>query len=225
MQHPEAECPPWDYDKLPSRQKILAEQANGVIEDVRAGRFDLLAMLADSRSVHDRLFSKLAPKGREYLAGHYRGERFKCLQFYRVGIRSNPMVGVEPRLVRTELSKFQQLAESAISRIDSIHKMRESDLPGEQKLLLTVQVGCRLFAEFLRIHPYADGNGHVGRVMLLAILARYRYFPVRFPLEPRPADPSYSESIKAYQQGRRQPLEELVLRCVKDGRTKFPLHS
>lgn len=42
--------------------------------------------------------------------------------------------------------------------------------------LLALQFYCR----FERIHPFLDGNGRVGRILLNALLNKYRYMPVIF---------------------------------------------
>jgi fido (protein-threonine AMPylation protein) len=216
--HPRTDCPHWDYENHPNRPRILSTAATKIIEDLLKKKIDTLKLLIDTRPIHLRLFKELAPRGREYLAGHYRGEQFKCLRHCPVGIPSNPLVGVPPFAVRLELQKLEQVLSTAIRRLDALHKPESSALPGEEKLIGTVEVACRIFAEFLRIHPYANGNGHVGRFCLLAILLRYGYWPRHFPLEPRPPDPPYSDAVRAYQHGFRESLEQFVLSCIRGGK-------
>src|SRR4051812_23091833 len=103
MHHPAAECPHWDYENHPQRKKILPAAAAQILGEIRLGTFDTPALLIDTRPIHRRLFSSLAPKHREYLAGHYRGDNFKCLRLCPVMIRSNPLVGAPPLSVKLEL--------------------------------------------------------------------------------------------------------------------------
>ena len=78
------------------------------------------------------------------------------------------------------------------------------------RLQRTVEVAAALLVYFMEIHPYADGNGHMGRFLLLAIFARYQLYRARFPLHPRPAPP-YINLIPIYRQGNKVPLIKYIL--------------
>jgi hypothetical protein len=82
------------------------------------------------------------------------------------------------------------------------------------KLLHTVQVACRFFELVCRVHPYANGNGHAARFCIWAILARYGYFPVRWPIDPPPPDPPYTQLLLDYRAGNPLPLEQYLLGCL-----------
>jgi hypothetical protein len=100
---------------------------------------------------------------------------------------------------------------AAITALDAGHALPNAIVPPEMKLLRTVQVACRFFELVCRVHPYANGNGHAGRFCLWAILGRYGYFPVRWPIEPRPPDPPYTQLLLDYRAGNHAPLEQHVL--------------
>lgn len=59
--------------------------------------------------------------------------------------------------------------------------------------LLAIQFYCR----FERIHPFLDGNGRVGRILLNIILFKYKYIPVIF----------YTKNHKEHCEGIKQALE------------------
>jgi hypothetical protein len=103
---------------------------------------------------------------------------------------------------------------AAVAALDAGHALPNAVVSAETKLLHTVQVGCRFFALLGHVHPYANGNGHAARFCLWAILARYGYFPVRWPIDPRPPDPPYSQLVLSYVAGNPAPLEQHVLRCL-----------
>ena len=84
-------------------------------------------------------------------------------------------------------------------------------VPEEEKLYYVVTFACRVLVEFLRIHPYANGNGHIGRFIVWLILARFGYWPKQWPLN---ASPPYHELLKTYRDGDPLPLEEFVLQCL-----------
>jgi Fic family protein len=75
-------------------------------------------------------------------------------------------------------------------------------------------LACRVFEVFLRIHPYANGNGHAARFLIWCLLSRYGYWPKGWPIEPRPPDPPYTHLISEYRNGNWEPLEEFVLKTV-----------
>jgi hypothetical protein len=154
------------------------------------------------------------PKERPAFAGHYRGEPFPYLRAYRVGIASNSRVGAPPQAVRLELQILNTLVDVGFKRLDIVHAADSSVTP-EDRLSLAVAFACRWFSQFLMIHPYANGNGHMGRAGLIAILHRYGYTPRRFTIEPRPFSTIYSNAIREYQRGKPSALETFILKCVR----------
>lgn len=211
---PQNPCPHWDYESHSRRKAILQAETAAVLSELRAGTLDVKALVADTRPVHQRLFSSLTPAGQAYLAGHYRGEPFPCLRHRPVGIPSNPKVGCPPLQVKLEMAKFAQFASVVISTLDALHAKPDTEASAEDKLASTVAAACRLFAQFLLIHPYANGNGHAGRMMLVALLGRYGYWMSCFTIEPRPFGKTYDDATRDYQNGRPDALEKLVLGCI-----------
>jgi Fic family protein len=100
---------------------------------------------------------------------------------------------------------------STMVAIDAAHAHPPSRLSDSEKMYFSVAYACRLFVEFLTIHPYANGNGHVARWLLLAVLRRHGYRLNNFPVEPRPPDPPYSNMISRYRNGEVELLEKYVL--------------
>jgi Fic family protein len=101
-----------------------------------------------------------------------------------------------------------------VGGIDALNKVHASEIPPESKFASTIEIACKIASEFMRIHPYADGNGHIGRICLLGILTHFGYFPKRFPIEPRPDAPGYSDAIYEHQQGRVEPFHKYVEICM-----------
>jgi fido (protein-threonine AMPylation protein) len=205
--HP-PDCPSWDYEKDP-RRAILKTRAFEVIQSLRDGSTDLVSVAVDSRGVHRRLFLELAPPGCEYFAGHYRGERYRCLLYYRVTIPSDPRVGVSPAAVAFSLGELNSEIRAAFVALDS-----NSLFTSAEKLRYIVALASRAFVAFLTIHPYANGNGHAARLIIWSILGRYGYWPERWTVEPRPPDPPYSELIVRHRNGQAEPLETYILQML-----------
>jgi hypothetical protein len=58
-------------------------------------------------------------------------------------------------------------------------------------------------------------SGHAARFIMWAILGRYKFWPVRWTVEPRPADPPYTDLLRRHRDGDTKPLIEYVLACIK----------
>lgn len=82
----------------------------------------------------------------------------------------------------------------------------------EDGLLQIVEFACEAHETFLRIHPYANGNGHLARTIVWMILARYGFWPKDWPVEPRSTDPGYIPALIQFRDGDREPLIEFMLK-------------
>ena len=198
-------CPEFDYEHHPNWQTVLPLRVADTIADLARGFTDTRGAALDTRGVHRRLFEELTPVGFEYFAGHYRGEPFRCLQHYAVGIANDPRVGVPPASVGHWLADTNALIRSGLDALDS-----DPGLPRIDRLRYLVVLSCRVFELYLRIHPYANGNGHAARFLVWCLLGRYGHWPRRWPIEPRPPDPPYTDCIIRYRNGDKEPLEKFL---------------
>jgi Fic family protein len=147
-----------------------------------------------------------------YFAGNYRGDaRFKCLRDYQVGIPSDGTVGTMPHLVASELATLKQTIEQFINALEGT---AAQGLSAQDRMIYIVQGVSFVLAEFLRIHPYANGNGHMGRFTIWALLLRLGVVPQQWPLEERPPDPPYSSCLQAFRQGQPEFLWRFMLACI-----------
>ena len=212
--HP-PDCPEWEYDKHPNRNK-LCNIISELLKDLGFKKIDTLEVAADTRKIHERMFTHLTPAGYRYYAGHYRGEPYRCLECYRVIIKDDPRVGTEPHLVMDEMALITTKARRGFRMLDDdLQKVSVSQLPVREHLLRIVDFACKLFVDFLTVHPYANGNGHSGRFIVWSVLLRYGYFPQQWPIEPRPPDPPYTVLIRQYRYGDKKPLRKFILNSLK----------
>jgi hypothetical protein len=211
--HP-ADCPSnWEYEDHAGWDVTLARLAAEILITLRRGTLDILSVSCDSRPVHFKLFESLTPRDCSYFAGHYRGENYRCLRFYNVRIPTDPRVGWPCDGLPLVMGRIADSVLRSIKSLDEGHKAPESQLPPEQKLIFVVACACRLFELFLRIHPYANGNGHAARFLVWSILGRYGYWPRRWPLHPRPEEP-YVDLIERYRNGEREALETYMIQNI-----------
>lgn len=81
-----------------------------------------------------------------------------------------------------------------------------------------IQRLSELHAAFERIHPFPDGNGRVGRLVLSLLLVRHGYPPGVIHKTDRKR---YLRSLEKADQGDAGPLGELLARAVREGIYKF----
>lgn len=207
-------CPEWEYDNIPEARDAVRERAVQLLLRLRSSGDECKTTAVDTRSSHAQLFDKLTPTGFDYYAGHYRGEPFPCLLHYRVGIKADPLVGAEPHEVIGEMAQLEGDVLESVSVLDAFVAQGRSRVAN---LLQIVKVAARLFVQFLTIHPYANGNGHAGRLVVCALLGRYGFWMSKWNVEPRPVEPAYSQSIASYRRGYIVALEKFILECAKWG--------
>lgn len=208
--HP-ASCPSWEYKDHPNYPQ-LAGRCRGVLVSLRTGGIQIDDGLKDTRPFHEVMFVGLTPKDCTYFAGHFRGEAFKCLQFYDVRIPGDDAVGTVSDYVAGDLANFTaNILQAGLAASTAAFQLPNAHLPEEDKLMYLVQYASKVLVEFLRIHPYANGNGHVGRFLVWLLLARFGYWPKKWPLN---TSPPYHQLIFEYRQGKHDPLEEFILRSL-----------
>lgn len=210
-----SDCPPWDYANVPNHKQVLLPRVTASLAGLRKGSVDSLAVTADTRPIHGQFFKDLTPPKHPYFAGHYRGEEYRCLKYYNVQVGSDSSLGTHAQLVAAEMQAYSLRAKGLLAMLDKKGSTLANDVEKGRHLLMVVGAACRLFDELLIIHPYANGNGHMARFVIWSVLCRYRYYPVRWTIEPRPAtSPDYIELITKHRRGIKDPLMKHILSCL-----------
>jgi hypothetical protein len=208
-----ANCPRWDYENHRKRNCVLPGRVARIVWNLRSGKVDTLDLIQDSRPHHRYALGRLTPRGHRYYAGNYRGSGFACLDI-DVGPSGRPGVYSTAREVAHDLEMLMLNIGLAVDRLD---KRFSADLSlADEAVLLKVLlvVASNIFADFLRVHPYLNGNGHVARLMVWALMGRYGYWPERFSVEPRPRVRDYVAMIEECRAGRPGRLAAYFESCL-----------
>jgi fido (protein-threonine AMPylation protein) len=91
-------------------------------------------------------------------------------------------------------------------------------LGGQEKQTHTIEHLARVHAAFERIHPFPDGNGRVGRLVLTHLLVRTGYPPAIIEKDERTG---YLKALRRADEDDCGALTELLARSVRSGIYRF----
>ena len=183
----------WDEDS-PRLRANLAQVLRRIQQDSKSRE---KPSLEDARQWHRDTMQGLEVSHREFRGG-FRGEA-GALGDYDVEIGSAE--GVPSTRVAAELEEFQVHLQQAMGILDKAHPAgSELDADGLAQVL---QLAAWAHAEWVRIHPFANGNGRTARLWANSILLRYGVPPV-VRLRPRP-DGGYERAATHAMQGDWEP--------------------
>jgi hypothetical protein len=190
----------WDADNPQLQQNlatvrvtILRDAEKRVVPTVAAARVWQKTMMA-GLTVPDPLY-----------VGRFRGE--SGLENCQVRIGS--ALGVPPADVADELQQFETRLHAAVSALDQKYPVGvDLDTDG---LAAVIDLAAWAHAEWVRMHPFANGHGRTARVWANLILVRYG-IPPAVRLRPRPGG-GYGAACARARQGDWQPTA-LVFRVM-----------
>lgn len=182
----------WDADS-PRLRKNLTEVLASARDNARR-RVKPTASLA--KRWQRQTMAGLTVPDRRY-AGRFRGEA----GLEEVGVKISGARGVDPSKVASALGTFESTLQTAVAALDAQYPA-EQDLDGDG-LRTVIDLAAWTHAEWVRIHPFANGNGRTARIWANFILMRYGIAPfVR--LRPRP-DGGYGTAAAAAVRGDWRP--------------------
>lgn len=204
----------WEYKDVPDYATELRREHLALIRRLRNGTVTVEQHGTATRAVHAQLFASLTPPEHPYYAGHYRGEAFPCLVDYKVIIPMDPLVGYPPDAVSDVMGRLAVHIRAATNTLDASFAQPDVAVSQKDKLYFAVVIAARLFQEFLTVHPYANGNGHIARFLVWLVLGRFGYWPTKWTIDPSPNVTNYALAISAHRRGHADPLERLILESI-----------
>jgi Fic family protein len=92
-------------------------------------------------------------------------------------------------------------------------KFFEQDLPLKAESLEPIKLAAWTHAEFVRIHPFVDGNGRISRLLMNFQLINSGYPAVSFPVESKE---EYFKTLECYAiMGNLEPFTQFISRFVE----------
>lgn len=196
----------WDYEVYPD-DAIRNDRCVGILVDLSQGQICPRESSGDSRPIHFRMFTGMHGPSEDYFAGHYRGEPIGHLAYYNVGVPQDARVGVPCDSVLVAMNRFRGEVDQTFStRLPATQAIQDA----QTRLIVAVGVACTHLVDFLSIHPYANGNGHIGRYIVWAVLHAFGIHPKCWPLNDKIPHP-YGELISEFRNKNRAPLIQFVL--------------
>ena len=186
----------------PELRESLTRILNEIAE--RAGRRE--RPTAEMARRRQRLFMEKLAAPRRYV-GAFRGES----GLERTGVKIGAQHGAPPARVAEELRVFEEVLQAVVARLDQdipIGKELNSD-----ELAAVIDLCAWAHSEWVRIHPFANGNGRTARLWANFIALRYG-LPPFVRLRPRPNEGYEAAGAKAME-GDWKPSATVFRRMLK----------
>jgi len=160
----------------------------------------LLPTLNLAHTWHRNLYAKVPSVPSATYLRNPRGSNHSDLLDYQVvmvnGVSGAVIAeGVPANKVADHLQHFEQAAQGIVGSLDAVIAPGVGPANNDQ-LNGVALLAATLHGEWVRIHPYANGNGRVARVWANWALLRYNVPPV-VRIKPRPGDLLYSQAAQA----------------------------
>lgn len=200
--------PHWDEDSPRLRNNLLEAQ--------RAAARHALARrtvtLATIKGWHKRTMQGLdIPDAAELgvapadLVGEFRGPP----KLPKVGVRIGERRGVPSEQVASQCEEFIGTLQQLLRQLDRMLPVDQLDRLDTDGRRAVAESAAWAHGEWVRIHPFANGNGRTARLLGNAILLRYGLPPV-FRLRPRP-EGSYAFAAGASMDADHSPMADYVV--------------
>jgi Fic/DOC family len=104
-----------------------------------------------------------------------------------VGVRMGSRIGVPSSRVHAECQAFARTLAQLVKALDAAIPVQAIDAMTTHDAEAVIEAVAWAHSEWVRIHPFVNGNGRIARLIGNALLVRYGLPPV-LRLRPRPKD-------------------------------------
>ena len=200
--------PNWDEDSPQLRQNLAR-----VLEEIaREWEQRETPTLEMARRWHNLVMKGLdVPDSR--FVGAFRGE--PGLENVQARVGAND--GVESASVAEELTRFEARLQTLVAELDAVLPIARE--PDADQLAAIVDLCAWVHAEWVRIHPFANGSGRTARLWANSLAMRYG-LPPFVRLRPRP-NAGYGDTGAKAMRGDWKPTAVVFRRLLDDFLDEF----
>ena len=193
--------PSWDDDNPADLPTIAANTSALLVRLLAASSARSMPAVADACRWHTAIYAGCQAPVAGYV-GRFRGDPgVPELVGYEVGVGATQPDGYPDRVglwsaeLPAALSSFFTGVTAALAQLDQVLA------PGQRptsvdELEAVVGLTALVHGEWLRLHPFANGNGRTGRLWAAFIALRYSV-PIFVSVKPRPDDVAYERAGRA----------------------------
>ena len=188
-------APSWQEDN-PKNLSLIQENAAQLIADLRATTAERNMPTSDELCRwHSRLYAGCDVPVPGYV-GHFRGDpAVPELIDYEVGLGARlkdgnlEKMGVWARQVRDEMEAVLRGLHAVFAELDARLPVGKPPTTPDE-VLTVINFTALTHGECLRVHPFANGNGRIARLLVAFICLRYG-LPMFLHVKPRPDSQDY----------------------------------
>ncbi len=149
-----------------------------------------------------------------YFAGEIRDSDPKFPELIGYEVAVGQAAGVPSLTVPAHLEAFEAAALEAVSVLDDA--IPPAERPATAGIFGSVlRLAAEMHGEWVRIHPFANGNGRTARIWANWSLVRYGLPPV-VRLRPRPAGDAYAMAAAASMTGDHTPMVSVLNTLIRN---------
>lgn len=193
--------PNWDEDSPRLRQNLAR-----ILEEIAQQAVARPALSVEIARRWQSLFMEGLKADDPKYVGAFRGEPGLEKTRARIGRR----YGVPPAKVAAELKQFERKLQAAVAQLDKVLPVDTE--PNVDELAAVIDLCAWAHAEWVRIHPFANGNGRTARLWANFLAMRYG-LPPFVRLRPRP-DEGYEVAGAKAMQGEWKPTAVVFRRFL-----------
>lgn len=147
-----------------------------------------------------------------YYAGEIRDSDRRYPELFGYEVRVGTALGIRSADVPAELGRFEIQIRNAVAKLDEVTP--NGSRPADEEQLRSVLTLCALaHGEWVRIHPFANGNGRTARVWANWCALRYG-LPGFVRTKPRPDGDRYAYAAARSMRGDHGPMVDVFLEML-----------
>jgi hypothetical protein len=200
--------PGWDEDSPELEANLAEAQRLATAHALARRRLTLANIKAWHRATMKGLEVKEAAElgvAPEDLVGNFRGPP----KLTGIGAGIDTYRGTPSNEVATQTQRFIAVAQTLLAALDKRFPADDLDAFDNDSLRAVAEAAAWAHCEWVRIHPFGNGNGRTSRLLGNAVLIRYGLLPV-FGLRPRPGG-DYEDAAACAMRGDHLPMTAYVI--------------